>query len=44
MAEAKAHVVDDDDDARDALAFLLSSADVPVQTYPSAKAFLAVAG
>jgi two-component system, LuxR family, response regulator FixJ len=43
MAEAKAHVVDDDDDAREALAFLLSSADLPVQTYPSATAFLAVA-
>jgi two-component system response regulator FixJ len=38
-----AHVVDDDDDARDALAFLLSTANVPVQTYPNAKAFLAVA-
>jgi len=43
MADAKAHVVDDDDDARDALAFLLSSAGVPAETYPSAAAFLAVA-
>ena len=43
MPEAKAHVIDDDDDARESLAFLLSTADVPVQTYPSAKAFLAVA-
>jgi two-component system, LuxR family, response regulator FixJ len=40
---AKAHVVDDDDAAREALAFLLSTANVPVQTYPSARAFLAVA-
>ena len=38
-----AHVVDDDDDAREALAFLLSTAGVPAQTYPSAKAFLATA-
>lgn len=43
MTEAMAHVVDDDDDAREALAFLLSTAGVPAQTYPSAKAFLAVA-
>jgi len=43
MPEAKAHVIDDDDDARESLAFLLSTADVPVQTYPSAPAFLAVA-
>jgi two-component system response regulator FixJ len=43
MAEIKAHVIDDDDDARESLAFLLSTADVPVATYPSAKAFLAVA-
>jgi two-component system, LuxR family, response regulator FixJ len=43
MAEAKAHVVDDDDDARDSLAFLLSTADIPVATYPHAMAFLEVA-
>ena len=43
MADPKAHVVDDDDDARDALAFLLSTADVPVETYSSAASFLAVA-
>ena len=43
MADAKAHVVDDDDDARDALAFLLSTAGVPAETYASAAAFLAVA-
>lgn len=36
-------MVDDDDDAREALAFLLSSAGVAVETYASAKAFLAVA-
>jgi len=38
-----AHVIDDDDDARASLAFLLSTADLPAVTYPSAKAFLAVA-
>jgi two-component system, LuxR family, response regulator FixJ len=43
MSEPKAHVIDDDDDARDALAFLLATAQVPVQTYPSAEDFLAVA-
>jgi two-component system response regulator FixJ len=43
MSEAKAHVIDDDDDARESLAFLLSTADVAVETYPSARAFLAVA-
>jgi two-component system response regulator FixJ len=44
MAEPKAHIIDDDDDAREALAFLLSTARVPSQTYASAAAFLAVAG
>ncbi len=43
MGEAKAHIVDDDDAARDALGFLLSAADIPVASYPSARAFLAVA-
>jgi two-component system response regulator FixJ len=43
MPEAKAHIIDDDDDARESLAFLLEAADVPVESYPSAKAFLAVA-
>ena len=43
MPEAKAHVIDDDDEARDSLAFLLSAAGVPVETYPSAAAFLAAA-
>jgi two-component system response regulator FixJ len=43
MADVKAHVIDDDDDARESLAFLLTTADVLVETYPSAKAFLAVA-
>ncbi|MFI4933932.1 MAG: response regulator FixJ [Caulobacterales bacterium] len=43
MPERKAHVIDDDEDARESLAFLLEAADVPVQTYPSARAFLAVA-
>lgn len=44
MADAAAHVVDDDDDAREALAFLLATAGVPTHTYSSAQAFLAVAG
>jgi two-component system response regulator FixJ len=44
MAEIRAHVIDDDDDARESLAFLLSTADVLVETYPNARAFLAVAG
>jgi two-component system response regulator FixJ len=44
MAEPKAHVIDDDYDARESLAFLLSTADLPAETYPSAKAFLDVAG
>jgi len=44
MPEAKVHVIDDDDDARESLAFLLSTADVPSQTYASAREFLAVAG
>jgi two-component system response regulator FixJ len=43
MPEPKAHIIDDDDAARDALAFLLSTADVPVESYPSAQAFLAAA-
>lgn len=43
MPEPKAHIIDDDDDARDSLAFLLSAADIPVETYPNAPAFLAVA-
>ncbi len=34
------HVIDDDDDARELLAFLLSTADVEVHVYDSAVAFL----
>jgi two-component system, LuxR family, response regulator FixJ len=37
------HVIDDDDAARDSLAFLLRTADVSVRTYPSATEFLAAA-
>ena len=44
MPEVKVHIIDDDDDARDSLAFLLSTADVQAQTYASAREFLAVAG
>ena len=39
----KAHVIDDDSDALDSLAFLLSTADVEVETYSSARDFLEVA-
>jgi two-component system response regulator FixJ len=35
------HVIDDDDAARDSLAFLLRTADLDVRTYPSATEFLA---
>jgi two-component system response regulator FixJ len=38
--EATVHVVDDDESARESLAFLLESADFQVVTYPSAPAFL----
>ena len=41
--EMMVHVIDDDDAARDSLAFLLESADIPVETYASGAAFLAVA-
>ncbi len=34
------HVIDDDDAARESLAFLLRTARIEVQTYPSAAAFL----
>jgi two-component system, LuxR family, response regulator FixJ len=34
------HIIDDDDDARESLAFLLSTADVEVHSYDSAVAFL----
>jgi len=43
MPEAGVHVIDDDADAREALAFLLSTADLSVESYASAAAFLAVA-
>jgi two-component system response regulator FixJ len=38
--EPVVHVIDDDDSARDSLAFLLDCAELKVQTYPSAIAFL----
>jgi two-component system response regulator FixJ len=41
MSDAVVHVVDDDADARDSLAFLLETADFRVRTYPDALAFLA---
>jgi two-component system, LuxR family, response regulator FixJ len=40
---AVVHVIDDDDDARESLAFMLRLAKFPVATYPSALAFLSVA-
>lgn len=39
--EPVVHVIDDDDSARDSLAFLLDCAGLQVQAYPSAIAFLA---
>jgi len=39
-ADGTVHVIDDDDAMRDSLAFLFQSANVPVQTYDSAAAFL----
>ncbi|MBI1682102.1 response regulator FixJ [Caulobacter hibisci] len=41
MSDAVVHVVDDDADARDSLAFLLETADFQVKTYASAPDFLA---
>jgi two-component system response regulator FixJ len=41
MSDAVVHVVDDDESARESLAFLLESADLHVETYASAPAFLA---
>ena len=38
--EPVVHVIDDDDSARDSLAFLLDCAGLKVQAYPSAMAFL----
>lgn len=43
MSELKAHIIDDDEAARDALGFLLSTADVPFESYASASSFLGVA-
>lgn len=40
MSDPIIHVIDDDDAARDGLAFLLTSSNFLVQDYPSGKAFL----
>lgn len=40
MSEMLVHLVDDDDSARDSLAFMLESADLDVRSYASAQAFL----
>jgi two-component system, LuxR family, response regulator FixJ len=42
MSDPKAHIIDDDDAVRDALGFLLSTADVPYESYASPEAFLEV--
>src|SRR3954465_4271236 len=42
-AETIVHVIDDDEAARDSLAFLLGAAKIDVKTYDSASAFLTVA-
>ena len=41
--DATVHVIDDDQAARDSLAFLLRTAKLPVKTYESASAILDVA-
>ncbi len=43
MSDLKAHIIDDDAAVRDALGFLLSTADVPYTSYATAAAFLDVA-
>ncbi len=43
MPEPKAHIIDDDDVARESLSFLLPTADVPFETYAGALEFLAIA-
>jgi two-component system, LuxR family, response regulator FixJ len=43
MTESTVHLIDDDADVRESLAFLLSTADIDAVTYDSAAAFLAVA-
>ena len=43
MSELVVHVIDDDDDARDSLSFLLSTAGLAVEAYPGAQDFLDVA-
>jgi two-component system response regulator FixJ len=43
MTDISVHLIDDDPDVRDSLAFLLSTADIATQAYESATAFLATA-
>jgi two-component system response regulator FixJ len=43
MPEPRVHVIDDDDEARESLAFLLSSSHIAVTTYAGAGVFLDVA-
>lgn len=43
MSELKAHIIDDDDAVRDALGFLLSTADIAYESYAIASAFIEIA-
>ena len=44
MTEPVVHLIDDDEAVRAALSFVLEMNDLPARTYPSAEAFLEVAG
>ena len=44
MTNPLVHVIDDDEAVRASIAFLLEMADLPSRSYPSAQAFLEVAG
>lgn len=43
MSDLKVHIIDDDEAVRDALGFLLSTADVPYESYATATEFLEIA-
>jgi len=43
LSDLKAHIIDDDEAVRDALGFLLSTADVACETYATALEFLEIA-
>lgn len=44
MSEPVVHLIDDDEAVRTALGFVLEMNDLPARTYPSAEAFLKIAG